>query len=81
MNFTEWTDLEKLIEWEGSSWIFFGDRPETSTEFFMRWIFIMGVSTVAAARDRRGKPMRFRCKGRAASTKKESEISSHVPVR
>ena len=23
---SEWTDLEKLIDWQGSSWIFVGDR-------------------------------------------------------
>jgi hypothetical protein len=57
MSFTEWTDLEKLIGWEGSQWIFFGDRPETPDECFSRYIFVMGVSTVAAARDRRGKLM------------------------
>jgi hypothetical protein len=52
--FADWTDLEKLVEWQGPSWIFLGDRPETAKECFSHFNLIMGVSAISKSRDRHG---------------------------
>lgn len=52
---TEWTDLEKMINWEGSTYIFLGTRPEDPGECFRHYQFVMGVSVIARGKDRRGK--------------------------
>ncbi|TVY84824.1 hypothetical protein LSUE1_G002099 [Lachnellula suecica] len=64
----EWTDIEKVIEWQGASWIFMGDRPKTAQSCFRHLGLVMGVSATVMSRDRRGKPtVRMHKNSRATS--------------
>lgn len=49
-----WTDLEKVIEWQGPSWVFVGDRPQGPGEALRHYNLVMGISAAALSKDRRG---------------------------
>jgi hypothetical protein len=52
---SEWIDFEKMIEWQGSSWVFLGERPQESLMFFRQLSLVTGMSATAFAQDRNGK--------------------------
>lgn len=54
----EWTDLEKIIEWQDPSWIFVGDRPKLPRDCLVHYNLVMGVSATILSKDRHGKPAR-----------------------
>ncbi|TVY17417.1 hypothetical protein LARI1_G004222 [Lachnellula arida] len=52
---SDWVDIEKVIEWQGPSWVFVGDRPKSAGECFRHYNLCMGISATMMSKDRNGK--------------------------
>jgi hypothetical protein len=64
-----------VIDWQGSSWIFLGERPENLGDCFRHYNLVMGVSTVAWAMTRRGKrAYNFEARGMPHSQRKNRKL-------
>lgn len=46
--------MERVIDWQGSSYVFCGDRPTNPRECFNHYTIVMGVSATLWSRDHRG---------------------------
>ncbi|CAG8953349.1 hypothetical protein HYFRA_00003560 [Hymenoscyphus fraxineus] len=64
-----WTDVEKLISWQGPSLIFVGDRPENPRDCLVRHALAIGISVTALSRDQQGRPA-----ARLAKNKKQPKL-------